>query len=527
MYEQYNNLLSLDVNDYDIYLRKSRKDMEFNIEESIEKTLERHEIQLQEYAKKLFGNTIPEDNIFREVVSGDTIEDRPQMQELLKRIESGNRKGVIVLEIERLARGNTIDQGIIAQAFQYSETKILTPLKVFDLNDEFDRTFFEDGLYQARKYLLYTKKILNRGRLQSVKEGKFVGSITPFGYSKEKLVNQKGYKLIPNEEAETVKLIFRLFTEDNIGTSNIANYLNSIGAEARKNDIWTPAMIRNILLNPVYCGKLTWNKRKTEKRLKDGVVIKSNPIHKEYTLVTGLHEAIISEEVWNMAQDKLKANSSKKVPNSKQMKNALAGLVKCGVCGRNMIRRPYDNGHKDTLICSLSKCKNVSSDLKIVEDKIIECLKLKYKQINYYLDNYEEECIKKTKDNTSIINTIQKEIQKLKKQYDKACEMLETDVYTPQVFQERTTSINTQIKAKENQIETLKKEMLDDKTIKYKKAIPNIENCINMYYKIETIEEKNKLLKSIIEKVIYKKEKGGRWDPEAIDKFEIDIILKF
>ena len=526
MYEQ-NNLTSLNVDDYDIYLRKSRKDIEFSANEPIEKTLERHEIQLQEYAKKIFGYPIPEKNIFREVVSGDTIEDRPQMQEILKRIESGNRKGVIVLEIERLARGNTIDQGIIAQAFQYSETKILTPLKVFDLNDEFDRTFFEDGLYQARKYLLYTKKILNRGRLQSVKEGKFVGSITPFGYSKEKLINQKGYKLIPNEEAETVKLIFRLFTEDNIGTSNIANYLNSIGTEARKNDIWTPAMIRNILLNPVYCGKLTWNKRKTEKRLKDGVVIKSNPIHKEYLLVNGLHEAIISEDVWNTAQSKLKANSSKKVANNRQMRNPLSGLVKCGVCGRNMVRRPYYNGRQETLICNLSRCKNVSSDLRLVENRVIECLKIKYKQMKYFLDNYEEESIKKVNDNTAIINTIKKEIQKLKKQYDKACEMLETEVYTPDVFKERTTSINSQIKSKEAQIEKLTIEMKNDKTISYKKAIPNIENCINMYSKIENVEEKNKLLKSIIEKIVYTKEKSGRWNADAIDKFEIDIILKF
>ena len=103
-------LTSLNVQDYDIYLRKSRKDMEYGKDESIEKTLERHESQLQDFAVRLFGEKIPEENIFREVVSGDTISDRPEMQRLLARMEAGERAGIIVIEIERLARGNTIDQ---------------------------------------------------------------------------------------------------------------------------------------------------------------------------------------------------------------------------------------------------------------------------------------------------------------------------------------------------------------------------------------------------------------------------------
>ena len=109
-------LQSFNVNDYDIYLRKSQKDRDF-INESIEKTLERHEKQLQDFSMSLFGEKIPEENIFREVVSGDTIADRPEMQKLLERVESGNRGGVIAMEVERLARGNTIDQRNYSTSF--------------------------------------------------------------------------------------------------------------------------------------------------------------------------------------------------------------------------------------------------------------------------------------------------------------------------------------------------------------------------------------------------------------------------
>ena len=193
-----------------MYLRKSRKDYEFSNEE-IEKTLERHEKILQNFATATYGHKIPEENIFREVVSGDTISDRPEMQKVMSLIEDPKYKAVLVLEIERLARGNTIDQGLIAQTFEYTNTLIITPQKIFNLNDDMDRSFFEDGLYQSRKYLLYTKKILTRGRVTSVREGKYIGSSTPFGYDKEKLKNTKGYKLIINkQEAEIVKTIFKL-----------------------------------------------------------------------------------------------------------------------------------------------------------------------------------------------------------------------------------------------------------------------------------------------------------------------------
>ncbi len=195
-----------------IYLRKSRKDIEYNKEESVAKTLQRHEKELQDYIINIFGKPIPEYNIYREVASGDTIEDRPVIQEVLSLIESDKYKAVICIEIERLARGNTMDQGIIAQTFQYTETKIITPFKIYNLDDEDDLSYFEDGLYQARKYLKYTKKILNRGRVRSVKDGKYIGSVLPYGFNKIKLENEKGYVLVENKtEADIIRLIADLF----------------------------------------------------------------------------------------------------------------------------------------------------------------------------------------------------------------------------------------------------------------------------------------------------------------------------
>ena len=107
---------------YIIYLRKSRSDSPL---ESVEEVLAKHEKMLQDFAIRTFGQPIPEENIFREVVSGETIEDRPEMKKVLSRIESKNIKGVLVVEPQRLSRGDLVDCGNIIRAFKYTGTKVL------------------------------------------------------------------------------------------------------------------------------------------------------------------------------------------------------------------------------------------------------------------------------------------------------------------------------------------------------------------------------------------------------------------
>lgn len=106
---------------YVIYLRKSRKDEEAE-QRGEGETLARHERILLDYAKRLHLNVT---EIYREIVSGETIATRPMMQRLLSEVEQGMWTAVLVMEVERLARGDTIDQGIVAQTFKYSETKII------------------------------------------------------------------------------------------------------------------------------------------------------------------------------------------------------------------------------------------------------------------------------------------------------------------------------------------------------------------------------------------------------------------
>ena len=126
-------------NRYAIYLRKSREDLEAE-KYGAGETLAAHEKMLKNLAIER-GLLVGE--IYREVVSGDTISERAEMKRLLKDEKKKKWAGVLVTEIERLARGNTIDQGIVADAFKCSHTKIITLMQTYDLDNEFDEDNIE------------------------------------------------------------------------------------------------------------------------------------------------------------------------------------------------------------------------------------------------------------------------------------------------------------------------------------------------------------------------------------------------
>ena len=164
-----------------LYLRKSRTDDPLL---SVEEVLARHEAILDEWAEKNLGAKIPEENKFREIVSGETIADRPEVQKLLKKIESPKYKAVLIVEVQRLSRGDLEDAGRLIKLLRYTNTLVVTPQKTYDLRDEYDRDYFERELKRGNEFLEYQKKIMSRGRLLSVSQGNYLGSQPPYGYDK-------------------------------------------------------------------------------------------------------------------------------------------------------------------------------------------------------------------------------------------------------------------------------------------------------------------------------------------------------
>lgn len=316
----YSNDVVMDVinGQYSLYLRKSRADLEAE-ERGEGETLARHEKMLIELARR-YGFSIGK--IYREIVSGESIEARPVVQELLKDVESGRWKGVLVVEVERLARGDTMDQGRVAKSFKFSNTKIITPIKIYDPNDEFDEEYFEFGLFMSRREYKTINRRLQRGRVSSVKEGKYVGSVAPFGYDRVKLVKDKGYTLAKNDEAPVVEKMFQIYAYNEIAINEVVRRLNSSGYKPRKAKEWTISAVKDILSNPIYIGKIRWDSRKTVKEYKNGKIVNTRPRNENYTLCDGLHEPIIDMETWNIVQEK-RSKHTPAVIHNKVVQNPL------------------------------------------------------------------------------------------------------------------------------------------------------------------------------------------------------------
>jgi len=520
------------MDEYAIYLRKSRSDLEAEARGEGE-TLARHENTLIALAKSL---NIKVSKIYKEIVSGETIAARPEMQNLLADVEKGLWAGVLVMEIERLARGDTIDQGIVAQTFKYSGTKIITPTKTYDPNNEFDEEYFEFGLFMSRREYKTIKRRLQSGRLASVNEGKYVANQPPYGYKRVKLQGQKGYTLEPiPEEADIVRLIFNWYTkgeqqEDGIyrrlGVSLIARRLNQLKIKPRKADAWVAVSIRDILINPVYAGMIRWNWRPQKKKIVNGRIIKERPRSEDVILKKGLHEPIISEEIFNQAQELMSKNPAKPVGERYTIKNPLAGLVECGLCHRKMIRRPYSEKTKyDTLMCPAPHCKNVSAKLSDVEDAILDALKklLAEYRVQVGTNVNPDDTILTVINNK--IQLLEKQLRETKQQLNKVYDLLEKEIYTTEQFFERSGVLNKQIEELNTDIEKLKNEYKNEELRIQKRTeiIPKLENIINIYAKMPTAQAKNEVLKEVIEKVEYIKEKSARYKGVDPKDFTIKI----
>lgn len=507
---------------YCLYLRKSRLDIEAEARGEGE-TLERHKTMLMNYAKQ---HQLPISHIYQEVVSGESIDARPEMQKLLEDVEAGMWEGVLVVEVERLARGDTIDQGIVSRAFKIHNTKIITPIKTYDPSNEFDEEYFEFGLFMSRReYKVITRRI-QRGRIQSAKEGRFLSSVPPYGYNKVKIQNDKGYTLEPNpDEAPVVKMIFDMYI-NGAGMSIIANKLDKMGITPRYRSTWSKSTINDILKNPVYIGKIRWSYKEEKKDHKTGQTHRTT--RDEYIMVDGLHPAIINKRIFEEAQSIRKSNTTKRTKQTLSLQNPLSGVVRCKKCGALMTRLgPNLHSKYSTLKCSNRYCDNVSAPISSVEFMIIEHLKSWIERSEILIEKeYREQ--QKTKINQNTVGKLKNELKTVENQIQKAFDLLEQGTYTVDIFTERNIILSKRkkdIEEKISELEESTKKTINIKEIR-ERIIPKIKALIETYFDVEDVETRNTILKTVLNSATYHKEiKNTRGKSENIN-FDIEIFPK-
>lgn len=493
------------------YLRKSRFDRDY-AELSIEETLKRHEAILDKLAGDR-GYHIAK--TYYEVVSGESIAARPEIQKMLEEVSLGLYAGVLVVDVERLARGNGADQAYISQVFQFSGTKIITPLKVYDPSNEFDEEYFEFGLFMSRREYKTINRRLVRGRDSSAAEGKYINSIAPYGYTRIKLPNEKGYTLEPHpEEADVIKKIFSLFL-NHAGTKIIANYLNDHQIPTRHGGLWTYSTISNIITNPIYMGKIRRGWSKQVKTIENGQVKKHIKRHKnleDYQVYDGLHPALISEDQFMLAQEiRMGRQTSVKVKDEFALQNAFAGLLYCGICGKRVGRTTSSQSRGGTprLRCVNGRnCHNSSADYDVVEKEIITALRtwlegyrVKIDTVGFADDIAEQK---------ALLEKCDQELAKLNLQLENAFDLVEQGVYTLDLFRERRERLNSAIaegKERRSRISTAIEKLEASETCQ-SNLIPQTEELLASYAEM-TNQERNDLLKAILRKIEYQKGADG------------------
>ena len=172
-----------------VYLRKSRSD---DPNEEISETLRRHRETLTQFAK---NNRIVIDEVYEEVVSGDSLYARTEMLRLLSDIETKHYDCVLCMDIDRLGRGSMAEQGIILEALKGNNIRIVTPRKIYDLNNEIDEEYTEFETFMARRELKMIKRRLGRGLEKTIEEGGYISN-APYGYKKTIIDKKKSLEII-------------------------------------------------------------------------------------------------------------------------------------------------------------------------------------------------------------------------------------------------------------------------------------------------------------------------------------------
>lgn len=489
------------VDKYAMYLRKSRADVEAEKLGEGE-TLARHKKILTELAARQ-GLFVAD--VYQEIVSGETIAARPEIQKLIKACYGGKYRGIIIIDVDRLSRGNQGDMQVIMDCLRYSNSRngllVVTPTKTYDVSHNADdEEYMEFVLFMSRREYKTIQKRLERGRRQAVVEGNYMGSYRPYGY--DILKTKSGRTLLPNpEEAPVVKMIFELRVKDNMTPGEIARRLDAMGVPTYSGDPeWSLATIKDILTNPTYTGKVRWNDRMCVKTMVDGRLVTSRPRSNKsdhYMLYEGKHQAIIDDDLFSAAASKFYSDKTKA---NLALQNPLAGVLVCKNCGKAMRYRRYVGRpncvdryyHAPSQICAAKSAR---------ADDVIGAV---VQALRGYIDNF-----KVTVDNLPETNeesiqgqleALQREQAKIERRLSRLFDAWEDGTITNNEFAERKAVNNKRIESVKSQIAALE-DSIPDKEM-YEEKIMYLSDALNALQDDSLdADVKNAYIKAVVSRI--------------------------
>lgn len=474
-----------------IYLRKSRENEE-------EDVLIKHRTILVELAEKFKWKYI----LYPEVVSGDTIASRPQMKKLINDINDDLYDAVLVVDIDRLGRGEQEDQGLIKKTFSKTNTLIVTPNKIYNLNDDMDDDFYDMQAFMARQEYKMIKRRFKRGKKIGSRLGRWTNGIPPLPY----LYDAKLKGLVVNDELKPIYLKIKdLFLNKQMGTTSIAWEFNKLGYPTPRNGkMWHSNTIFRLLVDETHLGRIISNKTKGNPH-KGEKVIKLP--REEWIIVENCHEAIKTIEEHEQILAKLKLNSN--MPDrAKQGVFAFSGLVYCSKCGRRMqfSRKCFDKEEVFIKCATYNAIGEKCSTVGCREKLLIEGLKKFITNFNIKEIEVSNQ-IKNTNIDNELLHLKLKEENQLKEELNKIFQAYEKGIYNDDEFIMRKKEKQNQLELCQSQLNQLDSSINNEYSISKNTLVDTL-----IYLKDLDIlppKEINDLLKTIFEKFIYTRNSRG------------------
>lgn len=509
------------------YLRKSRADDPLL---SVSEVLAKHEQMLDEWVERNLPGLgkVPEKNRLREVVSGETIDSRPMMQELIRRIGSPDVKAVLCVEPQRLSRGDLEDIGRLVKLLRYSNTLVITIQYIYDLRDERDRDLFERELKRGNEFLEYQKKILNNGRLLSVRNGNYLGKTAPYGYKKVKNldVKPKCYTLEPiPDEADAVRIMFAMY-RNGYGATSIANQLHEMGYHPRGGGLWAENTIRGILKNEHYIGKVRWNHKQTTKSVVDGEIVARRSIMDDYLVFPGKQPAIIDMETWDAVQARFGT-----IPRNNKagnLSNPMAGLLFCS-CGRTLRRHSFvvkgvERAAPRYQCVNQKHCENASCTVAELLAEVKKVLVEAIEDFEVRVESGEEGNIEAHR---QLVEQLEQRLERLN-----AKELAQWDKYTQEDMPKNVFDVlNARLLEEKEEVQQalcVAKDTMPE-PVDFEERVSTFRACVDMMDDPDApVAELNYLLKSCIERITYKRPKtqGEKLGWTTGGPVELDIELR-
>ena len=478
-----------------LYSRKSRQD---DPHQTVEEVLAKHEEMLQEYAERELGGRIPEENIYREVVSGESIDEREEVKKVLSRIEDPSIKGVLVVEPSRLSRGDLADCARIVDGFRFTHTLIATPMMTYNLEKKMDRKFFQDELLRGNDYLEYVKEVLFRGRVAAAKRGCYTSPTAPYGFNRKKV--GRDWVLEANEDADAVRLMFEWYVKEDLSLGALARRLDEYGFRPPTGKVWARESLREMLKNIHYIGKIRFNNKHRVVVVEDGARVQRvrKSADEDVIISEGKHDGIVDPELFHAAVNRLK-NNPRTWSDDADLVNVLAGLLVCSKCGRVMITRTSKTARPRYMCPNKPQCMKSAVSSDVVDAVIVALEQAELPKLQTKLKNGDGDAavIQKRR-----IAKLVKQMEEYREQEDAQYELLETKKYTQAVFDKRNAALREKMEACEKELHLARAAM--PKNVDYTERIVSLEEAIAALRDPEVSNrDANQMLRTVVERIEY------------------------